>query len=76
MIGFAERKLPVNRVMAASIVGLALALFLVGGFAGGYWMLVGEVRLWVSIRPANFSVRLSVVLPVAGWWARLEIPVH
>lgn len=46
MIGFAERKLPVNRVMAASIVGLALALFLVGGFAGGYWMLVVSMVLF------------------------------
>ena len=40
MVGVAERKLPVNVVLAVSVVGLAIALFAVGITPDGFWPLV------------------------------------
>lgn len=46
MLGFAERKLPVNRVMAVGVTGLAIAFIVIGVAPDIYWMLAASMILF------------------------------
>lgn len=58
MVGVAERKLPVNRVMVAGVVGLAISLIALGTLNSGYWLVVFLMILFFG-----FLSVLESVLP-------------
>lgn len=46
MVGIAERKLPVNKVMTAGVVGLAISFFVVSFAPGLFWLLALSMVLF------------------------------